>query len=68
MGLVGFEPRSHPMGMLREAGALAGVLPPGLTAACDQPEIKTLQAGHGFKLCYGGLLFFGIKALVTTFY
>jgi len=56
------------MGMLREAGALAGVLPPGLTAACDQPEIKTLQAGHGFKLCYGGLLFFGIKALVTTFY
>jgi hypothetical protein len=44
MGPAGFEPRSHPMSMLREADALVGVLPPGRTA-CDQPLMGFFPAG-----------------------
>jgi hypothetical protein len=31
MGPAGFEPCSHPLGMLREADSLAGILLPGRT-------------------------------------
>lgn len=43
MGPAGFEPRSHPSGMLREAGALAGVLPP------ERTPVKPSDANGGLR-------------------
>ena len=41
-----------------------GMNGPGRIRTYDQPEIKSLQEGHGIKLCYSGLLTLGLKALL----
>ncbi|HEY47860.1 MAG: hypothetical protein AMJ88_11900 [Anaerolineae bacterium SM23_ 63] len=51
MGPAGLEPWPHPLGMLREVDAQAGVLPPG----CDHGRLKYF-ARRDLPAAAGGIL------------